>query len=51
VERTEETRIDPLVFRRTLGHFASSITVITTTHEGEGHRTTDVCFTSRPILK
>ena len=44
MERTEETRIDPLVFRRTLGRFASGITVITTTHEGEGRRTTDRLF-------
>ncbi len=46
VERTEETHIDPLEFRRTLGRFASGITVVTTTHEGEVYGMTANAFVS-----
>jgi flavin reductase (DIM6/NTAB) family NADH-FMN oxidoreductase RutF len=46
VEQTEETQIDPLEFRRTLGRFASGITVITTTHEGEVYGMTANAFVS-----
>ena len=46
MERTDETRMDPLEFRRTLGRFASGITVITTTHEGEVYGMTANAFVS-----
>ncbi|MGI8650203.1 MAG: flavin reductase family protein [Rubrobacter sp.] len=41
-----ETKIDPLDFRRTLGLFASGITVITTKHEDQIHGMTANAFVS-----
>lgn len=40
------TQIDPVDFRRTLGRFASGITVITTKHEGDVHGMTANAFVS-----
>ena len=37
---------DPLTFRKTLGHFASGVTVITTMHEGIVHGMTANAFCS-----
>ncbi len=42
----EGTRVDPLEFRRTLGRFASGITVVTTVHEGETYGMTANAFVS-----
>lgn len=46
VERTDEIRIDPREFRRTLGRFASGITVVTTKNEGEVYGMTANAFVS-----
>lgn len=43
---TEKTSIDPRDFRRTLGRFASGITVVTTRHEGQTHGMTANAFVS-----
>jgi flavin reductase (DIM6/NTAB) family NADH-FMN oxidoreductase RutF len=43
---TTNAKIDPLDFRRTLGRFASGITVITTRHEGDVHGMTANAFVS-----
>lgn len=42
----EGTKLDPLEFRRTLGRFASGITVVTTVHEGETYGMTANAFVS-----
>jgi flavin reductase (DIM6/NTAB) family NADH-FMN oxidoreductase RutF len=46
LERIEEIKIDPLDFRRTLGRFASGITVITTRHEEDVYGMTANAFVS-----
>jgi flavin reductase (DIM6/NTAB) family NADH-FMN oxidoreductase RutF len=42
----EGLQIDPLTYRKALGHFASGITVITTVHEGVIHGMTANAFCS-----
>jgi flavin reductase (DIM6/NTAB) family NADH-FMN oxidoreductase RutF len=42
----EGTKVDPLEFRRTLGRFASGITVVTTVHEGRTYGMTANAFVS-----
>lgn len=46
MEATEQLRIDPREFRRTLGRFASGVTVVTTTHEGSSYGMTANAFVS-----
>lgn len=43
---TRNTRIDPLEFRKTLGKFASGVTIVTTMHEGSMHGMTANAFLS-----
>lgn len=46
MEDKEHIGIDPLEFRKTLGRFASGITVVTTVHEGSAHGMTANAFVS-----
>lgn len=46
MDETTRQRIEPLEFRRTLGRFASGITVVTTEHEGTVHGMTANAFVS-----
>ena len=39
-------QVDPLEFRRVMGHFPTGVSVITTVHEGELHGMTANSFTS-----
>jgi flavin reductase (DIM6/NTAB) family NADH-FMN oxidoreductase RutF len=39
-------QIDPMLFRKTLGHFASGVAVVTTVHEGTVHGMTANAFSS-----
>ena len=41
-----EMGIDPLEFRKALGHFATGVTVVTTSHENADHGLTVNAFTS-----
>lgn len=42
----EAHHIDPMIYRKALGHFATGVTVITTVHEGEIHGMTANAFCS-----
>ncbi len=44
--QVEGLQIDPLSYRKALGHFASGVTVITTVHEGAAHGMTANAFCS-----
>lgn len=46
MEDKAHTSIDPLEFRKTLGRFASGVTVVTTVHEGSVHGMTANAFVS-----
>jgi flavin reductase (DIM6/NTAB) family NADH-FMN oxidoreductase RutF len=46
MEEIQQTKIDPIEFRRTLGRFASGITVVTTVHEDAIHGMTANAFVS-----
>ncbi|MCU0490588.1 MAG: flavin reductase family protein [Chloroflexaceae bacterium] len=43
---TEQTTIDPKIFRRTMSAFATGVTIITTAHGGEAHGMTANAFMS-----